>query len=90
MLIALGTRQIAQQARVFLMGLHGFQLRGREGLIEGAQLSLQVLHLLLVLALILLTLLLGGLPESLQRLAGVLVLFFERLAMALLGESYFL
>lgn len=69
------------------MGVDGFQLRGSESLIQRAQLGLQVLHLLLVLLLVLLPLLLGGLPEMLQRLAGMLVLFFQRLAMAFFGRD---
>jgi hypothetical protein len=51
-------------------------------LVHGAQLGLQVLHLLLVLALVLVALLFGGFPEMLQRLARMLVLFFQGLAMA--------
>lgn len=69
------------------MGVDGFQLRGSESLIQRAQLGFQVLHLLLVLLLVLLPLLLGGLPEMLQRLAGMLVLFFQRLAMAFFGRD---
>ena len=46
-------------------------LLGCQGFIHGAQLSLQVLHLLLMLALVLIALLFGGLSEMLQRLPGM-------------------
>jgi hypothetical protein len=85
--IALGARQIAQQARVVLKGVDGLLLLGGQGLVHGAQLGLQVLHLLLMLALVLIALLLGGLPEMLQRLARMLVLFFQGLAMAFFGRE---
>jgi hypothetical protein len=85
--IALGARQIAQEACVFLKGMDGFLLLGGQGLVHGAQLGLQVLHLLFVLALVLVALLLCGFPEMLQRLARVLVLFFQGLAMALFGRE---
>ena len=85
--IALGTRQIAQQARVFLKGLDGLLLLGCQGFVHGAQLSLQVLHLLLMLALILIALLFRRCSEMLQRLAGMLVFFFQRLAMAFFGRD---
>ena len=67
--------------------MHGFLLLGDQGLIHGAQLGLQILHLLLMLALVLVALLLGRFPEMLQRLARVLVLFFQGLAMALFGRE---
>jgi hypothetical protein len=85
--IALGARQIAQQTRVVLKGVDGFLLLGGQGLVHGAQLGLQVLHLLLMLALVLVALLLAGLPEMLQRLARMLVLFFQGLAMAFFGRE---
>jgi hypothetical protein len=51
------------------ISLNGFLLLDGHSLVHGAQLGLQVLHLLL--ALVLFALLLGGLPEMLQRLAGI-------------------
>ncbi|WP_205853093.1 hypothetical protein [Polaromonas sp. AER18D-145] len=87
MQIALGARQVAQQTRVVLKGVDGFLLLGGQGLVHGAQLGLQVLHLLIVLALVLVALLLGGLPEMLQRMARMLVLFFQGLAMAFFGRD---
>jgi len=60
-------------------------LLGCQGFIHGAQLSLQVLHLLLMLALVLIALLFGGLPEMLQCLAGMLVLFLQGLPVAFFG-----
>ncbi|MCY1166412.1 hypothetical protein D9M73_63460 [compost metagenome] len=62
--------------------MDGFLLLGGQSLVHGAQLGLQVLHLLLMLALVLVALLLGGLPEMLQRLARMLVLFLQGFAMA--------
>lgn len=67
--------------------MDGLLLLGCQGFIHGAQLSLQVLHLLLMLALVLIALLFGGLPEMLQCLAGMLVLFFQGLPVAFFGVN---
>ena len=79
---SLGLGQGGGQAHHFLLGLCMGFLLGLAGLLQAAHFALQVLHLLLMLACLLLRLFARGLAKVLQAALRVLVLFFQRLAMA--------
>lgn len=75
------------EAGVFFAQAQLFLLLEPRLLAQAADLPLQILHLLFVLAGFLFSLLPGGLAEVLQGLAGVRVLFFEGLNVTLPGSQ---
>ena len=71
------------------MGLGGFLMFLGKGLDDVAQLALQILDFLVVLAMFLFTLLLGSLPKMFQAVARLLVFVFQRLAVLLFpGQAF--
>ncbi len=75
----MGLRELGRQARVVPADPCQLILFGSERQIQLPQFDLQVLDLLLVLALLLVALFLGRLPEMVQGFTGMAVFVFQRL-----------
>lgn len=81
MRLALGVPKFRGEALVVAIQLGNVALFDRQGLLQLAQLGLQLLDLSLMPTLILLPLLLHRLPVMLQGFAGMLVFFLKGLPM---------